>query len=362
MALAAPAAAMLLLASSVGLARAQGSAEWNKVVAAAKQEKTVVCGCPPVPATRKFVLDEFKKAYPDITLEYTPATLPDFASRVTAERSAGQYLWDVYWWGPGPEIYRLANAGAFEPIASALLLPDVNDPKVWGGWDKVYIDNANKYVFSFWQELSGISVNAKMVNPADLKQFRDLLDPKYKGKIVWWDPRAGGGGSNAAAFIHQRHGEDAFKKIFVDQEPVLVPNNTDVGERMARGTFPIGIGGDLADVLKPYVDAGMDIDIRLISLEPDWAWSSVGYGTTTLFNRAPHPNAAKVFLNWLLSKETQTKMSAELKRNSRRTDVPPASVSSMPKHGEQYFVTQSERAVLEFRQNVIALAKKLRPQ
>ena len=351
-----------LILIGTGLAQAAGSEAWEKVVAAANQEGKIVCGCPPVPAVRKFLLGEFAKAYPKIALEYTAAPLPDFPAKVKAERAAGQYLWDVYFWGPGPEIYNLANENVFEPVGPALLLPEVADPKVWGGWDQTYLDRGQKYVFSFWSELSSVAVNAKTVSPADMRAFKDLLDPKYKNKIVWWDPRSGGGGSNAAAFIYQRYGEAVFKTIYVDQDPMLVPNSTDVAERMVRGTHPIGLGGDLSDVLKRYVDAGMDIDIRSLSRNPEWSWQSVGYGTVTLFNRAPNPNAAKVFLNWLLSRDTQASLSDTLKRNSRRADVPPARAETMPIRDERYFFTQSEQAVGEFRQKAIDLAKQLRPR
>jgi len=49
-----------------------------------------------------------------------------------------------------------------------------------------------------------------------------------------------------------------------------------------------------------------------------------------LFNRAPHPNAAKLFINWVLTKEGQTAWSATVKENSARTDVPIVNPDSAP--------------------------------
>src|SRR5437868_9973025 len=96
------------------------AAEWDRTVAAARQEGKVVCGCTPFPVVRELLTGAFEQAYPGIQLEYIPAPLPQFPARVEAERAAGQYLWDLYFWGPGPEIYALAHQGVFEPILPAL--------------------------------------------------------------------------------------------------------------------------------------------------------------------------------------------------------------------------------------------------
>jgi iron(III) transport system substrate-binding protein len=339
----------------------QSASEWDRVVAAARQEGRVACGCPPVPEMREFLTEEFGRAFPGITLDYTAATLPQFPARVEAERAASQYLWDIYFWGPGPEMYVLADRGAFDPIVPALLLPEVADPQVWGGWDQAFLDLERQHVFAFWAELSSVNYNAKVVQPDELKSPRDLLDPKFKGKIVWWDPRVGGGGSNFATYFYNRLGEDAFKTLLVDQEPLLVANNTDIAERLVRGTHVIGLGADLGDVLKPYTDAGMQLDIRSAGRGPDFAYQSVGYGTVMLFNQAPHPNAAKVFLNWLLSRDVQERLAERVRRISRRADVRPSDESKAPLPNTEYFFTQSEKAVVEIRGRVIELAKQLRP-
>ncbi|MEX0729797.1 MAG: substrate-binding domain-containing protein [Aquisalimonadaceae bacterium] len=335
--------------------------EWARVVEAAKQEGRLMLGGPPVPATREFILREFGRAYPDIQVEYTAAVLPEFPARVEAERRAGRYLWDVYFWGPGPEIYRMADNNVFDPIVPALLRSDVKDPEVWGGWDQAFVDTEKQYVFSFWNELLSVTFNAKLVPPGEIQSLDDLLKPEYAGKIVWWDPRVGGGGSNYAAMMLYQHGEDALRKLLRDQRPLLVANNTDIGERIVRGTHPIGLGSDLTDVLRPYRDAGMDLDIRNVGNTPESAYVGVGYGTVALFNRPANPNAAKVFLNWLLSKETQNGLSEVTGRNSRRTDLVPVSEDKRPREGMNYFSAQTQENVMGYQLEAIRIAREVRP-
>jgi iron(III) transport system substrate-binding protein len=341
-------------------------AEWERVVAAAKQEGKVACGCPPIPVAREFLVREFQGAYPEIKLEHTPGVLPQFPARVEAERAAGQYLWDIYLWGPGIEVYKLADAGVFDPIVPALLLPEVANPEVWGGWDEALVDTGRKHVFGFWRQLGGpIKYNALVIPPGELRGYEDLLDPKYKGKIVWWDPRIGGGGVEVASLIYARLGEEKLRTMVVDQQPLFVPNgSTDIAERMVRGGYLIGVGaGGLTEILKPYIDAGVQLDIRDAGIRsPDVATDTVNYGTVALFNRAPNPNAAKVFLNWLLTRATQEKMANALERNSRRADVPPFDTERVPMPGVKYLKIQEQDFVTKFQPQVMELVRQWRPQ
>jgi iron(III) transport system substrate-binding protein len=311
---------------------------------------------------RAFLTTEFQRAYPGITLEYTSAALPQFAARVEAERASGQYLWDTYFWGPGGELFKLAAQGVFDPILPALILPEVGDAAAWGGWDKVFLDSEQQYAFAFRGEVGTIGYNAKQVSADELKDLSALLDPKFKGKIAWWDPRISSGGSVFGAFFVHRMGEDALRRLLVEQEPVLVANNTDVAERLARGSQIIALPTVGEDTLKPFVDAGLQLDIRQSGQEPEQSYVNVGWSTAMLFNQAPHPNAAKVFLNWLLSRETQTKIADQLGHNSRRVDVPAANEAKRPLPGVEYFMPQSESPGAALRARVIEIAKQARPQ
>lgn len=337
---------------------------WDDTVATAKKEGAVACGCPRHPGSRQFLLTQWSKAFPEIKLEYTAATLPEWPARVEAERQAGQYLWDVFFTGPGPEVFRLARTGVFEPLVPNLILPDVKDPEIWGGWDTAFYDDDKTRLLAFWREISPPYYNARLVVPkkVDTMGLRILLDPQYRGKIVMWDPRVGGSGENQAAFLYIKLGEEALRKLLVDQQPIFLRDSTAMAERLVRGTAVFSLGPQLEEPLEPFRRAGLSFDIRPFGDSKDMAHASAAYGTAAILNRPAHPNAAKVFMNWMLTKDVQEGLSKATTRQSRRRDVPPIDgPAARPKAGEDYVELQREE-FLELRQKLMLLATQLRPE
>ena len=332
-------------------------------MAAAKREGKITCGCPPIPPVKDLIIREFSAAFPGIELDYQPGALPQFTSKVTSERAAGQFLQDIYFWGLSIENFQLSDANVFDPLVPALIHPEVKDEKVWGGWDKAFMDTPHKYLLAFWKvKTNDTKYNAASVPPGSLKSYADLLDPKFKGKIVWWDPRIGGGGITAATIVYSQLGEDKLKALMVDQQPLFVQNgSTDIAERMVRGGYLIGVGaGDITAVLKPYTEAGVKFDIR----DADWGdlkIEGMGYGAIGLFNRAAHPNAAKLFANWLLMKDMQTKLSKATNYNSRRSDVPPAA-PQLVAPADAVVDSQSQEFIQKYQPPVTKLVREWRPQ
>jgi hypothetical protein len=127
--------ALLALASSASLAAAQDwKAEWERTVAAAEQEGTVIVDTVSDKAWQDFVVKDFPAAFPKIKLDATRLSPPDFVARVRVEREAGKFLWDVAAAGPNP-MYALYKDGAVDPILPELILPEAKDEAAWGGWD-----------------------------------------------------------------------------------------------------------------------------------------------------------------------------------------------------------------------------------
>ena len=69
---------------------------------------------------------------------------------------------------------------------------------------------------------------------------------------------------------------------------------------------------------------------NVVKLEDKILRTTTGFGTIALLEGAPHPNAAKVYINWLLSQKTQTMLAQNIKHNSSRTDVPPVETAIDP--------------------------------
>jgi ABC-type Fe3+ transport system substrate-binding protein len=90
---------------------------------------------------------------------------------------------------------------------------------------------------------------------------------------------------------------------------------------MARGIAWVGIGPPVRQLMEPYVKAGVKADVRPLGNTPETATSSFGGSTLNVFNKRPHPNATRLFVNWILSKDVQTRFAQGIELNSRRRDV-----------------------------------------
>jgi hypothetical protein len=151
---------MLVSLGSSAVGQTKPVSDWKTVVEAAKREAVVKCACPP---RREFALafkKGFEDAYPGITLEITAATLPAFPLRVAKEQSAKMFLWDVYTFGPGAEIFDLKNKGGLESMWDYLTLPEVLNDSAWiGGVKDRFLDVEQKHIFGMFFTISTGTIN-----------------------------------------------------------------------------------------------------------------------------------------------------------------------------------------------------------
>ena len=169
------------------------------------------------------------------------------------------------------------------------------------------------------------SYNTKLVDPKEFKSYWDLLDAKWKDKIVVRDVRAPGPGGGNARFIfhHPELGAPYLRKLYGEMNVTLFRDFRQGPDWLAVGKFAVCFSCD-ADVPKQQ---GLPVD----TFGP-WVFKEGGglvqqFGTLALMNRAPHSNAAKVFINWLLSRRGQIALqkrlaSGESPSDSLRTDIP----------------------------------------
>lgn len=331
---------------------------WAQTVAAAEKEGSVVCACPPVRSLGEFLDAEWSSTFPNIALERISA-VGDWPARITVEREAGVYLWDTYFWASNPPVYELKNKGAFVPLVPELIREEVSNEAVWGGWEQAFMDEDKRYLLSFRVELSKIAFNADHISAAELGSVEDLMKPRYKGMISIEDPRVTGAGDVFGAWFVKEYGADAWQSLLVDQDVLFAASKDEQAQGLARGPHYIAIPNPGAAGLRPYRDAGVNMDIQYLGHDSDNAFVTIAYSVTGIFDPAPHPNAARVFANWLLSKDIQEKLK-RFDHNSRRRDVTPADPDKYPSAGVDYFYPQSEAAV-DARQAAIALAKEARP-
>ncbi|MDP6173889.1 MAG: hypothetical protein QGF09_06975, partial [Rhodospirillales bacterium] len=190
------------------LAQSDWKAKWAKTVAAANKEGKVVANVQPNRAMRKYWKTNWPKAYPKIKLSLNVVRGSVMVKRIQTERKAGKYLWDFGFSG-GNTGYRLWRKGILDPMKPEFIKPDINNPKTWGGWDNIFYDKQKKYVMSVQFGLKPPFYNAKVIPPAKAKKMgiKLLLDPVYKGKIVWHDPRVRGSGRGFARLLQKQFGD-----------------------------------------------------------------------------------------------------------------------------------------------------------
>jgi iron(III) transport system substrate-binding protein len=333
--------------------------EWEKVLAAAKKEGVVTVAGPPQAAERS-AIETFTKAYPGIRLKYTGLASGQFISRVALEREGGVHEWDVAVGGPTSH-YDYIKKGYFQPIRPNLILPEVVDDATWiGGLDAGFQDKDKKYVYAFTSYIDGqIRVNRTVVPQSELNSAEGLLDPKWRGKIVMYDPRGSGAGSTTMSMLRKELGDEAMKILLVDQKPVLSTDKRQFTEWVIRGQYPIGIG--IVDpYLAPFLEQGVGKDVG--RLETKLKLVTTGSGALVIMNRNPHPNATKVFVNWLLSKEAQTEWANKADTNSRRVDVPSGSMETRPdpkRLGD--YLNFNEEANYDFKAETQEMLRRIRP-
>jgi ABC-type Fe3+ transport system substrate-binding protein len=329
-------------------------AEWDKTVAAARAEGRLVISAPANSIWRE-QLTGFQKSYPEVQVEYTGADSRDFWPRIIQERQGGQYLWDVRIGGPDPQVYSMRDEGVLRPARPLLVLPEVLDDSKWvGGFSAIFADKQKEYLPGFLMNASSpVFVNRDVIPEPDIRTERDLLDPRWRGRIVIQDPRGGAGLGFLATFLHV-HGEQ-FVRDLLSQDLVVTGDNRQLTEWIVRGRYPIVIGLRSYDLVV-FQREGLGRNVHPLK-EVEASPVSIGSGSIQLLDRPPHPNATAVFSNWLLTQSVQHALTQAVEQNSRRTDVPAALPEEVPdpSRPDKYVPHQMEE-LLPVRQQAQRLA------
>ena len=308
----------LLVRPDVAYAQQSWQTEWDKTVAAAKKEGTVVVGLPPSSELRKELEPAFKARF-GFEMESFSATGPQIANRVVTEGKAGVRYFDAFIFGSCTGV-PLIKSGMFDPVENYFILLEVKDAKNWWG-GHIFMDNVSgtKLFYSFISTKSteGYWHNTSLSKAEEFRSLDDLLNPKWKGKIGLSDPRVAGSGLSVWSYLWDLKGEEFLKKL-VQQDLFVTQNLRQLAEALAKGKLAITLGIGLAQT-EPFVKAGLPVKDLPDPIEGNP--SSNGYGTLAVVKNPPHPNATKLFVNWLLSKEGQEIYSRVLLHGTRRLDV-----------------------------------------
>lgn len=229
--------------------------------------------------------DLFKTRF-GIEVELVNGRLRNLTDRLSTEAAVGKIEGDVFlgndeymlelqrngilekWRPPAPELANI-NADAF-----------VQDPP--------------DYWFSVQISAQGLLINTDMVKDGEIKSYKDLLDPKWQGKVVMRDPRSldGGGAQMAAIFNDPALGLDFIKRFAEITKPVIIQGGTSATkDAVIRGQFAVGFSGRGEFMLN--LPAGTPMKFLVPTEGLAWTPSSIA-----TIHGGPHPNAAKVLETW----------------------------------------------------------------
>jgi len=279
--------------------------DWEKTVKAAEEEGALVIYM--TQAFEPVFRESFQKKYPKLKVTTVTGRGPELSQRVMSERRAEKFTVDLYISGNISPLTVFHRAKILEPIKPLLVLPDVVDPSGWYEGKHHYDDPESRYIFVFeGTPRSGeITFNTKVVRPTEIKSYWDLLNPKWKGRIVSVDPLVSGPISAAQIFFYRQPdlGPEFIRRLHAETEISIVRSNEQMLDWLSSGKYAFGIGAR-------DVDTAMMQGLPLAQFLPgslkEGSSVTAYNGTLSYFNRAPHPAAAKVAINWLLSREGQT--------------------------------------------------------
>lgn len=312
---------------------------WQDTLFGAKKEINLQIYSTHGAEVRKILAEEFKKRY-GISSEWTPGTGTELAEKILRERRANLYLVDVYVAGSTTPLTRLKPAGILDPLEPELILPDVVDPVKWRGGSLPWVDKDHYILAPAPSPASSILVNLDLVDKSEISSYLDLINPKWKGKINITNPtRPGASGKWATVMGSEIMGWD-FMKNLVKTEPLIAGDNRSSVEWVAKGKSAIALGPS-AELVIEFRQAGAKIELII---PREGTYLVAGNTPISVINNRPHPNSARLFINWYLSKEGQDILAKYDVRHSSRMD---ASTEGLPDvkliiPGVKYFNSERE--------------------
>jgi len=295
---------------------AGGSADWEKLVDAARQEGKVTVSLPASAELKRQIQEHFQKRF-GIEVEVFTSRGSAGVRRMADEFKAGVRHFDLHIGGSSSIVSGMLDESILDPIEPWLTLPEVKDPKQWWG-GHLWVDNAKRFVYMFQAYLSEVIwYNTDLMKPNEIRSLDDFLNPKWKGRIGYLDPRTPGAGDSSWSFMWRTKGEEYLKKL-VAQDLYLGRDQRLLAESLARGRVAVTIGLSYYSFL-PFLKAGLPI--KTLPRLKEGNYGTGGSGNLAIIKAPPHPNSSRVFVNWLLNREGQELVSKALGQATRRLDV-----------------------------------------
>jgi iron(III) transport system substrate-binding protein len=248
----------------------------------------------------RVITEAFMKRYPGIKATYWQGRNPEIVTRALTEFQGGQASFDVVLSDNAPPVIRAAGAIMnYDTVQrDVLVLHDPTMPTVS-------------------LQIQALSYNTKKIKPADLpKSWEEVANPKYKGMVALDDPMRAGPLSSMLSGLKTQWQDDArYNKFLKGLKALNVPvhKSTSAMFRLViSGEYSICMPALLHDVMEE-IHKGTPVGY-VRTIPPVLFPRQAG-----IYVKAPNPNAAKLFAEWLISEEGQKTIDS-VGRESARND------------------------------------------
>ncbi|MBI4334586.1 MAG: extracellular solute-binding protein [Chloroflexi bacterium] len=321
---------------------------WENTVAQAKKEGRLMSYTLWGPEQREALGSAFKQKY-GIDIDFMPFQRgAEMLTKLQTERTAGLNLSDFFGVGGATPITLLKPEHLVGPMEPLLILPEVKDPKNWAGNRFPWMDNDKQAIAMIANINPTFVYNTTLVKKGELTGFDDLLKPQYKGKMTLNDPSLAGASSVIWNYLaryvwNPEQAKDFLRKLITEQEVVIQRDLRLHVESVARGKFAIGIGPHPTTTVE-FMRNQAPIDVTAAK-----EGRLVGYGTggISIAVKPPHPNATRLFVNWVLTKEGQSILAGSYGAPSLRLDASVEGINPifLPQPGEKLVYESEEDTI-----------------
>jgi ABC-type Fe3+ transport system substrate-binding protein len=349
-----------VLSPTVGFgagASANFEQEWSKLIEAAKQEGTLSVASGGAPSRQyRPIMAAFTKKF-GVKVEVATGNATTTINRVLAERKAGKYTVDVALISSRENNQRLVPSESLVPFTPLLIHPEVLDKSAWYLGRHWYADKFSKFTFIYhvtkedqyesWYNTDKITA----AEIATIKKQTDFFDPRWKGKIAaqgMGDPS--GIRQMIDSYFEPDRGQEWVRTYLLNAGITFTDDRRILETWLVSGRYPLQAVATGTEEYNILAKKGLPIKEILLPKQVGLVRAGGSGCCISVFANAPHPNAAKLFVNWFLSKEGQTlthTMIPEIDRSSLRTDVPVGQVSpdQQREPGKEYAFPDADPAM-----------------
>ena len=332
-------------AALIGGTAMSACADEASVIEGAKREAKLVIYTGVERAAAQVLVNAFKSKYPFIAAETVRASSSKLATRLDAELEANRVGGDVI------EFSLLYLTTSLQQRGELL---QYDSPE--------YAKYPRQYSAPGYWAASGVSniivlLNTRKIDEANIPQsWWDLAKPFWKDKLTIDNLEVSGTGYNwLTAIVNDASLGWRFIEALGKNRPGIERGHAGMAQKVAAGEY--AGAAEMSDFhLKNLRDAAAAVPLRGV-------WPSEGVPsepwTSAILKRAPHPNAARLFLDFLLSREGQSLYVQTMGWVSARPDVAPPEFREMPQGVKTLESNLSPDEALQVREQYVARWKQL---